>query len=243
VKYVVETSSLTKSYGDIVAVDRLDFKVPEGEIYGLIGPNGAGKTTLIKILVGILRPDNGSAKVLGQSLPHHGVMGKIGYMPQELAIYQDLSVEENLNFFARVYGVEGSRRDERVAFALELVGLEEKASSLTMDLSGGMRHRLSLACALVHDPSVLFLDEPTVGVDPELRASFWSHFSELAGEGKTILITTHYMTEASECDRVGMMHRGRLIAEGDPEELVKGVGAESLERAFLHYSHLASGSA
>ena len=235
-EYVVEALSLSKRYGDVVAVDRLELAVAEGEIYGLIGPNGAGKTTLVKMLVGILRPDRGEARVLGKPTTDKDVKASIGYMPQERAIYQDLTVEENIAFFGRIMGVPRSRLDEQVSRAIELVGLEEKRKTVAMELSGGMQHRLSLACSVVHDPSLLFLDEPTVGVDPELRATFWLYFSRLAQEGKTILITTHYMAEASECMRVGMMRRGRLIAQGEPGELARKVGATDLEDAFLRYS-------
>ena len=234
--YAVEASSLTKTYRDLVAVDHLDCAIGEGEIYGLVGPNGAGKTTLVKMLVGILRPDEGEVTVLGKSIGDRKVKSRIGYMPQEVAVYQDLTAEQNVAFFAKVMGVPKQVIAERVSKALALVGLEEKRKTLAVELSGGMQHRLSLACSIVHDPSVLFLDEPTVGVDPELRIAFWQYFSRLVEEGKTILITTHYMAEASRCTRVGMMHRGRLIAEDEPSRLAGRVGAKDLEEAFLLYA-------
>jgi ABC-2 type transport system ATP-binding protein len=238
---VVIATRLRKAYGQIVAVNDLDLRVRRGEICGLIGPNGAGKTTLIKMLVGILEPDEGELSILGRSAFDPLAKAGTGYMPQEAAIYPDLSVLENLDFFADIHGISGEFRQERIGGVLELVDLDERANTVAGSLSGGMQHRLSLACALVHDPALLFLDEPTVGVDPELRVAFWSYFAELARGGKTIVISTHYMEEASRCMRVGMIHRGRMIAEGDPGRLTSEAGVDSLEDAFLRRTRDAGG--
>ncbi len=235
----ISATGLTKAYGSIVAVDHLDVAIDPGEIYGLIGPNGAGKTTLIKMLVGILTPDSGAADLLGRSPFDLIVKSKTGYMPQDTAVYPDLTVRENLGFFANVYGLERKENEDRIGQVLGLVDLENKADTVASELSGGMRHRLSFACSLLHDPCLLFLDEPTVGIDPELRVSFWSYFKGLADEGKTIMISTHYMDEAANCTRIGMMHLGRIIAEGEPDRLVESAHQHSLEDAFLHYSRQA----
>ena len=236
---VIRTSMITKHYGSIIAVDHLDFSINEGEIYGLIGPNGAGKTTLIKMLVGILKPDSGTAEVLDKPPFDRGIKYKTGYMPQEIAIYDDLTVRENLRFFGEVYGLSKNGIEARIQEIIDLVDLNLKADTVVMDLSGGMRHRLSLGCSIIHDPQILFLDEPTVGVDPELRVSFWSYFKTLAKIGKTILISTHYLDEAMNCTRVGMMHHGKIIADGVPHALMKAANCVSLEEAFLYYSRTA----
>jgi ABC-2 type transport system ATP-binding protein len=233
-------TDLSKAYGSVAAVDHLDVAIDAGEIYGLIGPNGAGKTTLIKMLVGILRPDSGNALVRGHSPSDPVVKSQIGYMPQETAVYPDLTVRENLRFFADVYGLERKDTEDRVRRVISLIDLAGKADAVASELSGGMRHRLSLACSLLHDPLLLFLDEPTVGVDPELRVSFWAYFKDLAKEGKTILISTHYMDEAANCTRIGMMHLGRIIADGEPARLVEQASQSNLEDAFLHYSREAA---
>jgi ABC-2 type transport system ATP-binding protein len=236
----ISATALTRAYGSLLAVDHLDLAIARGEIYGLIGPNGAGKTTLIKMLVGILTPDSGEADLLGRSPSDPVAKSEMGYMPQEAAVYPDLTVRENLRFFADVYGLPRKGRQDRIEQILGLVDLTDKADGVASELSGGMRHRLSFACSLLHDPCLLFLDEPTVGIDPELRVSFWSYFRDLANEGKTILISTHYMDEAANCTRVGMMHRGRIIADGEPERLVEESGQHSLEDAFLRYSREAA---
>ncbi len=237
---VISATALTKAYGSVTAVDHLDLAVDPGEIYGLIGPNGAGKTTLIKMLVGILTPDSGTVSILGCTAFDPLAKSQTGYMPQEIAIYPDLTVRENLRFFADVYGLDRDGVDDRIRDVISLTDLREKTNTVASELSGGMRHRLSLACSLLHDPSLLFLDEPTVGIDPELRLSFWSYFKHLAECGKTILISTHYMAEASNCTRVGMMHLGRIIGEGEPGELVEATGQHNLEEAFLYYSREAA---
>ncbi len=230
---VVETNALTKRFGELVAVSSLNLGIPRGAVYGMIGPNGSGKTTAIKVMNGLLKATSGSAKLLGEEVPVREVIHRIGYMPQEMAIYTDLTVHENLELFAGMYSMsrssfEGAERD-----LLEMIDLAERRDSLVATLSGGMKHRVSLACALVHDPELVFLDEPTVGVDPELRKGFWDYFARLKGAGKTVVLTTHYMDEAVRCDIVGMMRLGEMIAEGTPDSLMKTAGATTLEDAFL----------
>ena len=204
-----------------------------GEIYGLLGPNGSGKTTIIKMLSGLLKPNFGSAKIFGNTLPCKSAMNTIGYMPQETAIYLDNTVHENLSFFGRVYGLSKEHLEKREQEMLQFVDLSRWRDALVSTLSGGMKHRLSLACALIHEPTLVFLDEPTVGVDPELRATFWGYFENLVQEGITVIITTHYMDEASHCTRVGLLRQGKLIAEGRPQDLKKSTGTSSLEEVFL----------
>ncbi len=235
----IETRALTKNYGRFKAVDGLDLRVEPGEMYGLLGPNGAGKTTAIKVLCGLLRLTSGEAYLLGQRIPDKGLAARIGYMPQETALYIGLTVHQNLSFFGRVFGLSRAEIAERERQLLAFIDLEKWRDELVINLSGGMQHRVSLACTLIHRPPLLFLDEPTVGVDPELRASFWDYFEELKAEGATILITTHYMDEASHCGRVGFMRDGRMIAEGEPDEILRASGTSSLEEAFLALSRKA----
>lgn len=236
----IEARELTKRYVKFTAVDELDLRIERGEIYGLLGPNGAGKTTTIKMLCGLLKPTSGEARLLDRTLPDRGVASMLGYMPQDTAIYPGITVHQNIQFFGRVFGLGKNEIAERERELLEFIDLEKWRDVLVAKLSGGMMHRVSLACSLIHRPPLLFLDEPTVGVDPELRASFWEYFEELEREGTTILITTHYMDEASHCDRVGFMRDGRLIAEGRPGEILEISGTTSLEDAFLIYSRRSS---
>lgn len=232
----IETDLLVKRYGSFAALDGLTLKVPSGMIYGLLGPNGAGKTTAIRILCGLARADSGEARLLGRSLPDRSVLPKIGYMPQDIALYGELSVFRNLALFGEMYGMSPERIASRAKELLELVGLSGWKGSLVTALSGGMKRRVSLACAMMHAPDILFLDEPTVGVDPELKLSFWKHFEALRDGGVTVLITTHYMDEASRCDRAGFIRNGKLIAEGTPGELRRTTRTRSLEDAFLALS-------
>jgi len=230
---VLETRGLGRRFGRIRAVEDVNLTVRAGETYGLLGPNGSGKTTLIRLLLGLLRPTAGRAIVLGSPMPDKRVLAHVGYMTQTEAVYQELTVLENLLFFARVYGV---RSCQRLWDLLELVNLTDRAHDTVSTLSGGMRRRVSLACALVHDPQVLFLDEPTVGVDPELRAAFWKHFYRLNDQGVTIVVTSHVMDEAERCHRLGLMRAGRLLDEGSAEELRQRTRASTLEKAFLAYT-------
>ncbi len=231
----VETVGLRKTFGTVVAVDGIDLTLASGRIYGLLGPNGSGKTTLIRMLAGLARPTSGTAKVLGTAIPSRDLLGRIGYMPQAEAVYPELSVEENLAFFARLEGRSARGPVDRV---LELVGLTDRRSTPAMHLSGGMRRRLSLACTLVHEPDVLFLDEPTVGVDPALRVQFWSHFRRLAAEGTTILIASHVMDEADRCDELVFIRAGRVLTRGTSADVRARAGTADLEAAFLHFAGL-----
>jgi ABC-2 type transport system ATP-binding protein len=228
--------NLEKDFGGFKAINKLSLRVKRGEIYGLLGPNGAGKTTVIKILCGVLRASSGEAFVLDVKVPDPSISSRVGYMPQELALYRGLTVHENLAFYGEVFGLSKAQIDAREQTLLKLVDLEDSRKRLIDQLSGGMQHRISLACALLHEPQLLFLDEPTVGVDPDLRASFWRYFEGLRDSGITMLVTTHYMDEARHCDRIGFMREGRLIAEGTPQELLELTHTDSLEDAFLAHA-------
>lgn len=229
----VEATDLHKHFGPIRAVDGLSLAVWPGEIYGLLGPNGSGKTTLIRLLIGLLKPTSGRITLLGRTMPDKAVLSQVGYMTQASALYEDLTVWENVSFFAEMCGRVGRERVEEV---VALVDLQERAGSLVRTLSGGLRQRTSLACALVHRPRLLLLDEPTVGVDPQLRATFWAYFRRLADEGVTLVISSHVMDEAERCDRLGFMRQGRLLAEGSAAELRAQAGTSTLEAAFLHFA-------
>jgi ABC-2 type transport system ATP-binding protein len=234
--HAIKVVKLEKRFGDFKALDCLDLEVRKGEVYGLLGPNGAGKTTAIKVLTGLLKKSSGSADILGVQLPNKDIAQRIGYMPQETSLYVGLTVHQNLEFFGKLFGLDKQKILAREVELLKFIDLEKWRDELVANLSGGMKHRVSLACALIHEPEVLFLDEPTVGVDPELRVSFWNYFGQLKGRGITILITTHYMDEASHCDRVGFMRNGKLIAEGEPAAVLKEAGTNSLEDAFLYFA-------
>ena len=234
--YAIYTSSLTKEFGDFKALNGLNLKVKRGEIYGLLGPNGAGKTTIIKVLCGLLKSSSGEAKVLGENVNHKNIASNIGYMPQETALYVGLTVHQNMKFYGKLFGMKDELIEQRESKLLNFVDLNKWKNELVQNLSGGMKHRVSLACTLMHEPELLFLDEPTVGVDPELRISFWDYFNNLKKYGTTILITTHYMDEAKRCDRIGFMNHGELIAEGKPQEILEKSKTESLEDAFLRFS-------
>jgi ABC-2 type transport system ATP-binding protein len=235
-KNVIQTSSLTKKFGNFTAIDNLNLNIRKGEIYGLLGPNGAGKTTTIRLLCGLIKYGSGESFILGKKTPNKDISAYIGYMPQETALYEGLSVKQNMEFYGEIFGLKKVRIKERIDDLLKFIDLERWKEELVGNLSGGMKHRVSLACTLIHEPKVLFLDEPTVGVDPELRVSFWDYFNRLKENGITILITTHYMDEAKHCDRIGFMKSGRLIAEGEPDEILKTSDTNSLEDAFLKIS-------
>lgn len=229
----IEYKRVVKTFGDISALDHLDLRVRKGEVFGLLGPNGSGKTTAIRVLVGLDRATSGEVSALGMQAPNRALNRRIGYMPQETALYQDLTVHENLELFGELYGMEPTVMERRMSQLLSLVDLTKRRDSVVHTLSGGMRHRTSLVAALLHDPELLVLDEPTVGVDPELRATFWGYFDDLAARGVTVLITTHYMDEARNCDRIGLLRAGKLIAEGAPADIMADAGTDDLETAFL----------
>lgn len=217
----VEVKDLVKRFGDFVAVDNVTFSVERGEIFGFLGSNGAGKTTTIRMLCGLLTPTTGSATVGGFDLAHQAEQIKqtIGYMSQRFSLYDDLTVRENIDFFSGVYGVNAQRRRQRTEYVLQMAGLGEQAATMTRLLPGGWKQRLALGCAILHQPPILFLDEPTSGVDPIARRSFWDWIYQLSGEGHTIFVTTHYMDEAEYCHRLALMHRGRIIGLGPAAKL------------------------
>ena len=217
----VTTQRLTKRFGHFTAVDHVDLLVHAGELYGFLGPNGAGKSTTLRMLCGILEPTEGGGHVLGFDLRREPerIKAAIGYMSQRFSLYDDLTAEENLTFYATVYGVPGRRRGERVQRMIQLADLVEREDVLAGRLSGGYRQRLALACALVHSPRLVFLDEPTTGVDPVSRRTFWELIRQLADGGVTVVVTTHYMDEAEHCDRLGFIYQGKLIAQGTPASI------------------------
>ena len=227
---------LVKTFGKLRALDDLSFDVRAGETFGLIGPNGSGKTTLIRVLLGIASPTGGEARVLGRRMPDRSVASRIGYMTQASALYADLSVQENLAFFGALYGLRGKTLAQRITETLTLVDLTDRRDSLVGLLSGGMRQRVSLATALIHQPRLLFLDEPTVGIDPELRLQFWNYFAQLNQQGVTIIVSTHHLDEARRCGRLAMMRFGKLLALDAPDELLRASGREDFDQAFLYYA-------
>ena len=235
----VEVNNASFSYNNIKAIDELSLEVPSGISFGLLGPNGAGKTTLIRLLVGLLKPKSGSVRILGQT-PSRKTAHLTGYMPQLHSLYSELSVIQNVNFFARVYQLtDKHQRAQRVEEAIRLVDLWPRRKDSVLKLSGGMKQRVSLACAIAHNPPLLFLDEPTVGLDPELRVTFWEHFTNLTRQGITIIVSSHTMDDAAHCDRLAFMRDGKVIAQGTPLELQKATGKTdaTLEDAFLYFIH------
>ncbi len=227
--YAVNVDDVSKSFGSFKALNGVTLRVRQGEIYGLLGPNGAGKTTLIRAICGLVEANDGSVTVLGQRMPNVAVLRHIGYMTQQAALYPGLSVEENVAFFAAINSAEAG-----VKAALELVHLYDRRKSVVSTLSGGMRQRCSLACALVHRPDLLLLDEPTVGIDPQLRVQFWDYFRQMAADGTTLIVSSHVMDEADRCQRLGLIQYGRLLAEGSPADIRAQGGSPNLEEAFLN---------
>jgi ABC-2 type transport system ATP-binding protein len=229
----IHTENLSKRYKDLMAVNRLNLSIKKGIIYGLLGPNGAGKTTTIKILCGLLRQTEGKAFIFENDCSTKSNSLLIGYMPQETALYLDLTVHQNLVLFGEIFGLSKSKILEREKELLEFVNMIDFKNQLVSNLSGGMKHRISLACSLIHDPKLLILDEPTIGIDPVLKASFWDYFYKLKDKGTTILVTTHYMDEARHCDKVGLLSEGKLIIDETPSEILKISRSDSLDDAFL----------
>ena len=228
----VEVSELTRKFGNFTAVDTVSFDVKPGEIFGLLGPNGSGKTTTIRMITGLLAPTSGSVRVLGNdmALEPRPALSRMGYMSQKFSLFNDLTVNENISFYAGLYGLNDAQLADGKNWVLDMAGLRGKEDSMPRELSGGWKQRLALGCTIIHNPAVIFLDEPTAGVDPLSRRSFWELIEELASRGATIFVTTHYMDEAEHCHRLGMMYQGQLIALGSPQQLkttrVKGELAE-----------------
>ncbi len=221
----VMVKGLEKRFGDFVAVNHIDFEVRQGEIFGFLGPNGAGKSTTIRMLCGIYTPTSGSGSVGGFDIirEQYRIKEHIGYMSQKFSLYDDLTVEENIDFYSRIYNIPEKERLKRRDETIELAGIEGFRTSLTSTLSGGWKQRLALGCAIIHQPNIIFLDEPTSGVDPITRANFWDIIKGMASKGKTIFVTTHYMDEAENCDRLVMIYHGTMIAMGSPEEMKIGI--------------------
>jgi len=236
-KPAVEIDNVSFSYNNLKVIDELTLQVPSGTSFGLLGPNGAGKTTLIRLLVGLLRPKSGRILVLGQT-PSRRIAQLLGYMPQLPSLYIELSVEQNIDFFARIYGLRDRvQRSQKVEEVIKLVDLWPKRKAQVMKLSGGMKQRVSLACAIVHQPPLIFLDEPTVGLDPELRVHFWDYFERLTQNGSTLIISSHTMDDAAHCQKLAFLRQGKVIALGSPAELkdATGIVEATLEDAFLYF--------
>jgi ABC-2 type transport system ATP-binding protein len=240
---VIETRGLTKRFGALTAVDHLDLTVAKGEIFGLVGPDGAGKTTTLRMLCGLMDPSEGSASVAGHDVARESraVKDQIGYMAQRFGLYQDLTVEENMNFYADLFDITGETRAQLTAQLLRMTRMEPFRARLAGQLSGGMKQKLALMCTLLHRPRILFLDEPTNGVDPVSRRDFWAILYQLLKDGITIFMTTAYLDEAERCNRVGLMHKGKLIRCETPAAMKAETGSASLEGAFIHTIHAVEG--
>jgi len=237
---VIEAENLTKKFGDFAATDRVSFKVSRGEIFGLLGPNGAGKSTTFKMMCGLLKPTSGSAHVMGIDLKTSAAEARqrLGYMAQKFSLYGNLSVRQNLHFFSGVYGLSGSRQEGITAEMVQIFALQQFLETSAETLPLGYKQRLALACAVMHDPAILFLDEPTSGVDPVTRREFWTHINGVVEKGVTVMVTTHFMDEAEYCDRIGLVYRGKLIAIGTPDELKQSSATDqqpdpTMEDAFI----------
>jgi ABC-2 type transport system ATP-binding protein len=233
----VAIDKLNFNYGKLRVIDDLSLEIPTGTSFGLLGPNGSGKTTLIRLLVGLLKPGAGKIRCLGNQ-PSPSNAKSRGYMPQLPSLYAELTVKQNIEFFARIYGMkERKEREARVDEVIKLVELSDKRKTSVMKLSGGMKQRVSLGCAIVHNPPLIFLDEPTVGLDPDVRASFWEFFENLTHTGTTLIISSHTMDDAAHCQKLVFLRQGKIIAIGTPQELRSATGEAnaSLEDAFLYF--------
>jgi ABC-2 type transport system ATP-binding protein len=231
--YAVQVHGVHKRFKEVHALRGMTLQAPKGKIYGLLGPNGAGKSTLLRTIVGLHEADEGQVEVLGQRIPDKQVLSRVGYMTQASALYNDLSVLQNVTFFA---GLMGCRDKAAIEAAIEFVDLTHRIDSRINTLSGGMRQRVSLASVLAHDPELILLDEPTVGVDPQLRVQFWQHFRKLTERGVTLIVSSHVMDEAERCDTLGFVRSGQLIAEGTAAQMRQETGKDNLEEAFLFYA-------
>lgn len=235
----IAVQNVVKRFDSVTALDHVTLSVIRGETFGLIGPNGSGKTTLIRLLLGLGKPTEGRITVLGHGMPSRKVSPRIGYMTQSSALYNELSVHENLAFFGTLYGLRGQHLKQRITATLALVDLADRADSPILTLSGGMRQRVSLGCALIHEPELIFLDEPTVGIDPELRLAFWDYFAELNQRGVTLIVSTHNLDEAARCHRLGLLRFGKLLAADTPDAIRQHSGKADFEQAFLYYAQRA----
>lgn len=241
----VQTRGLRKTFGPVVAVEGLDLEIRRGEVFGVLGPNGSGKTTTIRMLCGLLTPSAGDATVVGYDLrtQQSEIRRSIGYMSQRFGLYDDLTVRENVRFYAAVYGLRGAALDDRIVELFEQLELTPRAGQLAGTLSGGWKQKLGLACATAHHPKMLFLDEPTAGVDPAARRRFWEIIYDLARDGTTVLVTTHYMDEAERCQRLAFLSRGHLIAQGTAAEIPAQFGKASIEDVFIELQRRDEGAA
>jgi ABC-2 type transport system ATP-binding protein len=234
-KTAIHVSDVSKSFGSHHVLENISLTVEKNEIYGLLGPSGAGKTTLVKMVAGIETPTKGNIHVLDTRMPSLHNMTRIGFMAQSDALYTELNGKENLEFFASIYGLKGQKQKERIEHAASLVNLTDFLKKPVHQYSGGMKRRLSLAAAILHEPEILILDEPTVGIDPVLRQSIWNELYKLSDSGTTILVTTHVMDEAEKCGQLGMLRDGRLIASGSPQQLKESTSSATIEEAFLYF--------
>ncbi|RTE03582.1 ABC transporter ATP-binding protein [Paenibacillus whitsoniae] len=232
---LIQVQDVSKQFGDKVVLEHITLTLPSAQIFGLLGPSGSGKTTLVRMIAGIDAPTSGSVDVLGQRMPQLAMLSRIGYMAQSDALYAELTAQENLEFFASLYGLSGAKRKQRIQDVMELVDLSAHVKKQIHHFSGGMKRRLSLAISLLHEPQLLILDEPTVGIDPVLRKSIWEELTHLSKQGTAIVVTTHVMDEAEKCDVLGMIRGGRLTAVGTPTELKQATGSATIEEAFLSY--------
>lgn len=237
IEYAIDVKNLRKVFSNHIAVENISLKVSKGKIFGLLGPNGAGKSTTIRMLCGVLTPTSGEGKVLGYDLYKEGekIKQNIGYMSQKFSLYEDLTVLENLKFYSNIYSLSKDVRKERIEELIEMAGLKGREKTITGNLSGGWKQRLALGCALIHRPKLLILDEPTAGVDPVSRRIFWEMIYELAKQGITILVTTHYMDEAESCDEVAFVFKGKILTKGTPRELIERKNSRNLEDVFISY--------
>ena len=234
----IEMKGIGHRFGTHRVLNDIDVCINHGEIFGILGPSGCGKTTMVKIMAGILQATEGEIQVLGHNMPNLQMMDQLGYMAQSDALYSLLSAQENLQFFGSIYGLKKMQLQQRILAVMDLVNLADRLESQVQDFSGGMKRRLSLAIALLHQPPILILDEPTVGIDPLLRQEVWEELYRLAQQGVSVVVTTHVMDEAEKCNRLAMMRDGRLIAEGSPAELLRVTGTRTLEEVFLYYGGL-----